>query len=51
MSFTDLGLTPELLRALSERGYDAPTPIQARAIPAVLAGDDVLAGAQTIRRT
>lgn len=47
MSFTDLGLAPELLRALSDRGYDAPTPIQARAIPAVLAGGDMLAGAQT----
>jgi ATP-dependent RNA helicase RhlE len=47
MSFTDLGLAPELLRALSDRGYDAPTPIQSRAIPAVLAGADVLAGAQT----
>ncbi len=47
MSFIDLGLAPELLRALSDRGYDAPTPIQSRAIPAVLAGGDVLAGAQT----
>ncbi|HEV2228591.1 MAG TPA: DEAD/DEAH box helicase [Steroidobacteraceae bacterium] len=47
MSFTDLGLAPELLRALSDRGYDAPTPIQSRAIPAVLAEADVLAGAQT----
>src|SRR4051812_39897610 len=47
MSFTDLGLKPELLRALDEKGYSAPTPIQAQAIPAVLAGGDVLAGAQT----
>jgi len=47
MSFTDLGLAPELLRALSEKGYAAPTPIQLKAIPAVLAGRDVLAGAQT----
>lgn len=47
MSFTDLGLAPELLRALSDKGYAAPTPIQSRAIPAVLAGGDVLAGAQT----
>jgi ATP-dependent RNA helicase RhlE len=47
MSFTDLGLVPELLRALSDKGYAAPTPIQARAIPAVLGGGDVLAGAQT----
>jgi ATP-dependent RNA helicase RhlE len=47
MSFADLGLTPELLRALTEKGYAAPTPIQSRAIPAVLAGRDVLAGAQT----
>lgn len=47
MSFIDLGLAPELLRALSEKGYHAPTPIQSQAIPAVLAGRDVLAGAQT----
>jgi ATP-dependent RNA helicase RhlE len=47
MSFSNLGLKPELLRALAEKGYDTPTPIQAGAIPAVLAGRDVLAGAQT----
>jgi len=47
MSFTDLGLAPALLRALADKGYDAPTPIQQQAIPAVLAGRDVLAGAQT----
>src|SRR5437868_15252501 len=47
MSFADLGLKPELLRALEEKGYSAPTPIQLKAIPAVLAGGDVLAGAQT----
>jgi ATP-dependent RNA helicase RhlE len=47
MSFADLGLKPELLRAVDEKGYTVPTPIQAKAIPAVLAGGDVLAGAQT----
>jgi ATP-dependent RNA helicase RhlE len=47
MSFTDLGLAPELLCALSDKGYATPTPIQSRAIPAVLAGSDVLAAAQT----
>jgi ATP-dependent RNA helicase RhlE len=47
MSFADLGLLPELLRAVDEKGYSTPTPIQAQAIPAVLAGGDVLAGAQT----
>src|SRR5262250_2960235 len=47
MSFNDLGLAPELLRALSDKGYSAPTPIQSQAIPIVLAGHDVLAGAQT----
>jgi ATP-dependent RNA helicase RhlE len=47
MSFADLGLKPELLRAVDEKGYSVPTPIQAKAIPAVLAGSDVLAGAQT----
>ena len=47
MSFDSLGLKPELLRAVAEKGYTVPTPIQAQAIPAVLAGGDVLAGAQT----
>ncbi|HTV77427.1 MAG TPA: DEAD/DEAH box helicase [Steroidobacteraceae bacterium] len=47
MSFSDLGLAPELLRAVAEKSYTEPTPIQSRAIPAVLEGRDVLAGAQT----
>ena len=47
MSFTDLGLVPGLLRAVADKGYATPTPIQREAIPAVLAGRDVLAGAQT----
>jgi ATP-dependent RNA helicase RhlE len=47
MSFEVLGLSAPLLRAISEVGYDKPTPIQAQAIPAVLAGGDLLAGAQT----
>ena len=47
MSFSELGLAPELLRAVSEKGYASPTPIQSQAIPAILAGRDVLAGAQT----
>src|SRR5579875_2553837 len=47
MSFENLGLTPELLRALADKGYVHPTPIQSQAIPAVLTGRDVLAGAQT----
>jgi len=47
MSFADLGLAPSLVRALHECGYTAPTPIQAQAIPAVLAGRDLLAAAQT----
>jgi ATP-dependent RNA helicase RhlE len=47
MSFSNLGLLPELLRAVADKGYDSPTPIQSQAIPAVLAGRDVLAGAQT----
>src|SRR6202453_350672 len=47
MSFSDLGLLPELMRAVAEKGYDSPTPIQLQAIPAILAGRDVLAGAQT----
>ena len=47
MSFETLGLKPELLRAVADKGYTIPTPIQLEAIPAVLAGRDVLAGAQT----
>ena len=47
MLFTDLGLKPELLRGIAEKGYDTPTPIQREAIPAVLSGRDVLANAQT----
>ncbi len=47
MSFTDLGLKPELSRAVAEKGYHTATPIQREAIPAVLAGRDVLAAAQT----
>jgi ATP-dependent RNA helicase RhlE len=47
MSFESLGLSPELLRAVREQGYTQPTPIQAQAIPAVLSGGDLMAGAQT----
>jgi len=47
MSFQTLGLSPALLRAVREQGYHAPTAIQAAAIPAVLAGGDLLALAQT----
>ncbi|RBE77150.1 DEAD/DEAH box helicase, partial [Xanthomonas oryzae] len=47
MSFESLGLAPFLLRALAEQGYETPTAIQQQAIPLVLAGHDLLAGAQT----
>src|ERR1700683_2291952 len=47
MSFSDLGLLPELLRAVADKGYDSPSPIQIQAIPAVLGGRDVLANAKT----
>jgi len=47
MSFADLGLIPELLRAVAESGYTIPTPIQQQAIPVVLSGCDVMGGAQT----
>ncbi|MCL4747097.1 MAG: DEAD/DEAH box helicase [Burkholderiaceae bacterium] len=47
MSFETLGLAEPLVRAVSELGYTQPTPIQLQAIPAVLAGGDLLAGAQT----
>ena len=47
MSFETLGLSAELLRAVSEQGYTEPTPVQSKAIPAILEGKDVMAGAQT----
>jgi len=47
MSFDQLGLTPETLRAVAEEGYTEPTPIQAQAIPVILQGRDVMAQAQT----
>jgi ATP-dependent RNA helicase RhlE len=47
MTFDDLKLAPAILKAVHEQGYEIPTPIQAQAIPAVLDGKDLLAGAQT----
>ena len=47
MNFDDLKLAPAILKAVREQGYETPTPIQAQAIPAVLEGQDLLAGAQT----
>ena len=47
MSFEELGLSPEVLKAVADAGYTAPTPIQAQAIPYVLMGRDVLGCAQT----
>ncbi|WP_026354798.1 DEAD/DEAH box helicase [Massilia niastensis] len=47
MSFSTLGLSEAIVRAVTEQGYTAPTPIQSQAIPAVLNGGDLLAGAQT----
>ena len=46
-TFADLNLAPELLKALAESGYTTPTPIQMQAIPLVLEGHDLMAGAQT----
>jgi ATP-dependent RNA helicase RhlE len=47
VKFTELGLAPEILRAIADQGYETPTPIQAQAIPKVLAGHDLMACAQT----
>lgn len=47
MSFNDLGLSADLLRAVAEQGYRVATPIQQKSIPLILKGRDVLAGAQT----
>ncbi len=46
-TFEQLGLIPKLVRAVTEKGYSEPTPIQAKAIPAVLGGRDVMGGSQT----
>ncbi len=47
MSFSTLGLSDEIIRAVTDRGYTTPSPIQLQAIPAILEGRDLLAGAQT----
>ncbi len=47
MQFSDFGLLPALLKAIEATGYTAPTPIQEQALPLVIAGEDVLAAAQT----
>ena len=47
LKFTELGLAPEILRAIADQGYETPTPIQAQAIPVVLEGNDLMACAQT----
>ena len=47
MTFEQLGLTEELLKAVTEQGYITPTPVQQKAIPLILEGRDILAGAQT----
>ncbi|MDR2326821.1 MAG: DEAD/DEAH box helicase [Acidovorax sp.] len=47
MTFEELNLAPAIVKAVLEQGYENPTPIQAQAIPAVLTGQDLLAGAQT----
>ncbi len=47
MTFEELNLAPAILKAVLEQGYETPTPIQIQAIPAVLAGSDLLGGAQT----
>ena len=46
-SFESLGLIKQLVKAVEDKGYQKPTPIQAKAIPAVLSGRDVIGGAQT----
>ena len=47
MPFNELGLSAALVRAVTEKGYPEPTPVQRQAIPVILEGKDVLAGAQT----
>ncbi|MBN8509292.1 MAG: DEAD/DEAH box helicase, partial [Burkholderiales bacterium] len=45
--FDHLGLAPEILKAIGQAGYTAPTPVQARAVPAVLSGRDLLVSSRT----
>lgn len=47
MLFNELKLSKEILKAVADEGYETPTPVQAQAIPVILEGRDVLAGAQT----
>ena len=47
MSFTSLGLRPELARAVADKGYDTPTPVQAQAIPLILEGREPMGSART----
>ena len=47
MSFAQLNLSPEILRAIADQGYTEPTPIQAQAIPPILQGKDIMGAAQT----
>ena len=47
MNFEELNLAPAILKAVQEQGYETPTPVQSQAIPIVLGGHDLLAGAQT----
>jgi ATP-dependent RNA helicase RhlE len=47
LSFSELNLAPQLMRAVAEMGYETMTPIQAQAIPVVIAGGDVMGAAQT----
>ncbi|PKO53836.1 MAG: RNA helicase, partial [Betaproteobacteria bacterium HGW-Betaproteobacteria-2] len=47
VTFASLNLAEPIMRAINDAGYTTPTPIQAKAIPQVLSGGDLLAGAQT----
>ncbi|HEY0720055.1 MAG TPA: ATP-dependent RNA helicase RhlE [Gammaproteobacteria bacterium] len=47
MSFSELGLAADIVRAVTEKGYSEPTPVQRQAIPVILQGGDIMAGAQT----
>ncbi len=47
MNFKDLGLSPKILQAIEEKGYEEPTPIQEKSIPAILEGRDLVGSAQT----
>lgn len=49
-AFAEVGVSPELIRAVEEQGWTLPTPVQAEAVPLILGGGDVMAGRLCVKR-